>query len=865
MKKNFYINTPVMKQYFEIKEKYNDTIVLFRMGDFYETFLNDAVLTSKILGIVLTKRSNGKAADVELAGFPYHSLDNYLPKLVKAGHRVAICEQVENPKLSKGIVKRKVIEVVTPGTLSIDKTLNNKLNRYIGSIITIKKQSGFSFLDSSTGEFYVGECSNEELNGFLLKFLPQEIILSDKETYSKSNWYLEFQPFISRVVSSMFDYGNAYRILLNKFKVKNLKGFGCDNLYLGISAAGALINHIKTNLSLSTNHISKLSPVYKKGYMGLDSFTIRNLEIFNSLTLSQGLHGTLIQCLDMTKTSGGGRLLRKVLMNPLTDILKIKKRLNIVEAFVEDYQLLNKIRDSFKNTSDVQRIIGKLNQNKGTPKDIIALANTLEKIPIWKKNLKNKKNRYLEMLGNEFSNIEYITQKIINTLNQDTSNQISQGNIIKSGLDANLDELRILLANGKDWIESYKNTLRKKLDIPKLKVGFNKIFGYYIEVSKVHQEKVSNDLIRKQTLVNSERYITQELKEYEEKIISAEEKILEIETNLFNDLCVYILNNNDSIQKNASAINHLDFYCSFSSLAIKNNYIKPIMYKNSILEIEEGRHPVVEQLLPPTEKFIPNNTIMNNKKNQIHLLTGPNMAGKSTYLRQVGLIVYMAQIGCFVPARKAKIGIVDKLFTRVGASDNLAGGESTFMIEMNEAANILNNATNNSLILLDEIGRGTSTYDGLSIAWAITEYIHNKEDLNARTIFATHYHELTQLENILGRLENHHVEIKEYDDSIIFMRSILKGPGDKSYGIHVAKMAGLPQMVTNRAEEILSHHIEQNVTNKKPLQIKRKIELSLQEKKESELLKKLKNINLNNITPLEALKYLDEIKKDYNL
>ncbi len=865
MKKNFYINTPVMKQYFEIKEKYNDTIVLFRMGDFYETFLNDAVLTSKILGIVLTKRSNGKAADVELAGFPYHSLDNYLPKLVKAGHRVAICEQVENPKLSKGIVKRKVIEVVTPGTLSIDKTLNNKLNRYIGSIITIKKQSGFSFLDSSTGEFYVGECSNEELNGFLLKFLPQEIILSDKETYSKSNWYLEFQPFISRVVSSMFDYGNAYRILLNKFKVKNLKGFGCDNLYLGISAAGALINHIKTNLSLSINHISKLSPVYKKGYMGLDSFTIRNLEIFNSLTLSQGLHGTLIQCLDMTKTSGGGRLLRKVLMNPLTDILKIKKRLNIVEAFVEDYQLLNKIRDSLKNTSDVQRIIGKLNQNKGTPKDIIALANTLEKIPIWKKNLKNKKNRYLDMMGNEFSNIEYITQKIINTLNQDTSNQISQGNVIKSGLDANLDELRILLANGKDWIESYKNTLRKKLDIPKLKVGFNKIFGYYIEVSKVHQEKVSNDLIRKQTLVNSERYITKELKEYEEKIISAEEKILEIETNLFNDLCVYILNNNDSIQKNASAINHLDFYCSFSSLAIKNNYIKPIMYKNSILEIKEGRHPVVEQLLPPTEKFIPNNTIMNNKKNQIHLLTGPNMAGKSTYLRQVGLIVYMAQIGCFVPARKAKIGIVDKLFTRVGASDNLAGGESTFMIEMNEAANILNNATNNSLILLDEIGRGTSTYDGLSIAWAITEYIHNKEDLNARTIFATHYHELTQLENILGRLENHHVEIKEYDDSIIFMRSILKGPGDKSYGIHVAKMAGLPQMVTNRAEEILSHHIEQNVTNKKPLQIKRKKEFSLQEKKESELLKKLKNININNITPLEALKYLDEIKKDYNL
>ncbi len=864
MKKDFAVQTPLMKQYLKVKEKYSDAILLFRMGDFYETFLNDAVLTSKILGIVLTKRANGKAADVELAGFPYHALDNYLPKLVKAGHRVAICEQVENAKQGKGIVKREVVEVVTPGTLSIDKTLNDKSNRYLGSINTIKGFTGFAFFDSSTGEFHIGECANDELNVFLMKFLPQEIIVSDEAVYAKSKWYMEFQPFITRIENGMYEYNYAYRVLLNQFKIKSLKGFGCDHMDLGISASGALISHMKINLSSSINHIAKLSPINKKGYMGLDAFTIKNLEIFKSLS-SQGLHGTLFQCLDMTKTAGGGRLLKHSLMNPITDIGRIRRRLNIVEAFTNNQKLLKFCRNNLERISDIQRIIGKINQNKATPRDIIALSNSLEKIPIIKKSLLKNGNKYLSQLTNQFCDTIFITKKINNTISESPSTQIIQGNIIKSGVDKELDELRILLSSGKEWIETYKNKLREKLDISKLKVGFNKVFGYYIEVSKVHQNKIPQYLIRKQTLVSSERYITQELKEYEEKILNAEQKILIIETKLFKEICTYIIGHNLIIQKNAITINSLDLYCSFSFLSINNNYVKPIISKDPILEIIKGRHPVVEKLLPPTEKFIPNSTIMDLNNSQIHLLTGPNMAGKSTYLRQVGLIVYMAQIGCFIPAKKARIGVVDKLFTRVGASDNLSGGESTFMVEMNEAANILNNATNNSLILLDEIGRGTSTYDGLSLAWSMTEFIHNKIGLNARTIFATHYHELTQLENTLDRLENHHVQVKEYKDTIIFMRSISKGSGDKSYGIHVAKMAGLPRIVTKRAEEILEYHVNKLLSNEESIMIKKQKEFTLPNEKESKLLEELANIDLNQMTPLESIKYLDELKKKYNL
>ena len=864
MHKEIQSNTPVMKQFLEVKEKYKDSIVLFRMGDFYETFLEDAITTSKILGIVLTKRANGKAANVELAGFPHHALDNYLPKLVKAGHRVAICEQVEDPKLAKGIVKREVVEVVTPGTLTGDQTLNDKSNRYIGAICSLKQNSGFSFLDSSTGEFFVGECDTKGLNNSLLKFRPQEIIVPEKAIYSNSQWYMEFQPFMSRIDNWMFDHDTAYRTLIEHFEVKSLKGFGCENMKLGICAAGALINHVKSNLSSSIDHIAKLSPVIREGVMGLDAFTIKNLEVFQSLS-SQGVHGTLIDCLDVTQTSGGGRLLRYSIINPSTDISLIESRLNTVEAFTKQKRMLKSIIQSLSTTSDIQRILGKVNQGKSSPRDVFAIAATLEKIPEWQKKLSHDNDKYLSQLSNSFQESKNIVNNIKKMINEDAPVHVSQGNVIKDGVDPELDELRILLKNGKDWILGFQNKLRDELDISKLKVGFNKVFGYYIEITKIHQDKIPETFIRKQTLVNSERYITEELKEYEEKVLNAEEKIMNIESNLFSELCDLILSQKVLIQMNALAISELDLFSSFAALSLNNNYIKPILTENAILKIKDGRHPVVERLLPSTEKFIPNDIKMDAEKNQIHLLTGPNMAGKSTYLRQLGLMVIMAQIGCFVPAKSATIGIVDRLFTRVGASDNLAGGESTFLVEMNEAANILNNATDSSLILLDEVGRGTSTYDGLSIAWAITEYLHNTDGIKARTIFATHYHELTILDNSLERLENHHVEVKEFGDSIIFMRSISKGPGDKSYGIHVAKMAGLPSKVIERATQILKQHIYEKLNDGTEIPKETSDQLTFFQEQDNILRKELNKIDLNSMTPIEAIKYLDELKKEHDL
>ena len=864
MGKDIELNTPVMKQFLEVKSKYKDSIILFRMGDFYETFLDDAIITSKILGIVLTKRANGKAAHVDLAGFPHHALDNYLPKLVKAGHRVAICEQVEDPKLAKGIVKREVVEVITPGTLTGDQALNDRANRFIGSICSSKENSGFSFLDSSTGELYIGECHTNVLNNLFLKFRPHEIIVSEEEKYSTSKWYMEFQPFMSRVSGWMFDYDTSHHTLIKHFEVKNLKGYGCGNMTLGVCASGALVNHIKSDLSSSLNHVSKLIPVAKDGIMGLDAFTVKNLEIFQSLS-SQGVHGTLIDCLDITQTSIGGRLLRQWLINPSTDLNKIELRHNTVEVFTKEKNLLKLIVSSLSNCSDIQRILGKVNQGKSTPRELLSLADTMGKIPEWQNELSKTKNQFLLKISKSFIEPKNIVDRIKNIINENAPIHLSQGNVINGEVDTELDELRILLKNGKDWINNFQDKLRTDLQIPKLKVGFNKIFGYYIEVTKTHQNKIPDTFIRKQTLVNSERYITDDLKMYEEKILNAEEKILEIESDILIELCNFILSEKNMIQMNALVISRLDLFTSFATLSIKNNYVKPILTNDKVLKIKEGRHPVVERLLPSTEKFIPNDITMHADVNQIHLLTGPNMAGKSTYLRQLGLIVIMAQIGCFVPAKSATLGVTDKLFTRVGASDNLAGGESTFLVEMNEASNILNNATDKSLILLDEVGRGTSTYDGLSLAWAITEYLHNTEGMKARTIFATHYHELTVLENSLERLENHHVEVKEFGDSIIFMRTIEKGPGDKSYGIQVAKMAGLPKIVVQRAEHILAHHIDAKLNDKRTVSIESYDQLTFFNEQDSKIIKKLKKINLDSMTPIEAIKYLDELKKEYNL
>ena len=865
MGKNVVAQTPVMKQFLEVKSQYEDTLVLFRMGDFYETFLEDAEITAKVLGIVLTKRANGKASNVALAGFPYHALDNYLPKLVKAGYRVAICEQVEDPKLAKGIVKREVIEVVTPGTLTSDQALSDKSNRYIGSVSFEKNFAGFAFLDPSTGEFHMGECPADQLKDYLLKFSPSEMILGESVVYSTTEWYREFRPFITQIEDWVFDYVSSYRTLTQHFNLKSLKGFGCDELKLGVKTGGALMHHIKTNLSSSLDHVSKIFPVLNEGFMGLDGFTMRNLEVFQSLS-TQGTHGTLVDCIDQTQTSGGGRLLRRWLHYPLTDLKRINARLNVVNAFSNNTRIMKSIRESLGKTADVERILGKVNQGKASPRDVIGIALTLQKIPEWQKELNTAGNQNLSSLAKSFIDTNLIVEKILSTINEDTPVQVKMGNVVCAGVDSDLDELRTLLHSGKEWIDNFQSSLREELDIPKLKVGFNRVFGYYIEVTKVHQDKVPETFIRKQTLVNSERFITEELKEYEEKVLNAEEKILTIESNIFSELCQFLLSSITDIHTNAKAINRTDLLAGFAATALNQNFIRPKLSDKPELEIIQGRHPVVEQLLLATEKFIPNDLCLDSTKNQIHLITGPNMSGKSTYLRQVGLIVLMAQIGSFIPAKSAKIGVVDRLFTRVGASDNLAGGESTFLVEMNEAANILNNATNKSLILLDEIGRGTATYDGLSLAWAITEYLHDTEGVAARTLFATHFHELTDLESLLERVENHHVEVKEFGDKIVFLRSIAKGTGDKSYGIHVAQMAGLPKSVIHRATEILNHHIQQSAekggtyTPPEPSN-----QMTLFQEQEFKLRKKLNELDVNTMTPLEALRTLDEIKKEHGL
>ena len=598
--------------------------------------------------------------------------------------------------------------------------------------------------------------------------------------------------------------------------------------------------------------------------MGLDGFTIKNLEVFQSLS-SQGVHGTLVDCLDNTKTPGGARLLRRWLYNPLTDLRKLNKRLNMVDSFLKNSKTITSIQESLSRTSDIQRILGKVNQAKASPREVIALATTLSNIPKWIEILIATNEKSLSILSKSFINVDNLVKRIKETLNEAPPAQINMGNVIRSGIDNDLDELRLLLSSGKEWISNFQDSLRKELDIPKLKVGFNRVFGYFIEITKLHQDKVPDSFIRKQTLVNSERYITEELKEYEVKVLNAEEMIQNIETQIFNEICVLILTHISKLQSNAKIINKMDLLIGFASNALDHKYVKPMLSNETVLEIIKGRHPVVEQLLPSTEKFIPNNLSIHSERNQIHLITGPNMAGKSTYLRQIGLIALMAQIGSFVPAEKAKVGIVDRLFTRVGASDNLAGGESTFLVEMNEAANILNNATDKSLILLDEIGRGTATFDGLSLAWAITEHLHNTDGLAARTLFATHYHELTILEKTLDRLENHHVEIKEFGNKIIFLRSISRGTGDKSYGIHVAKMAGLPATVIERATQVLNHHIKESSKEEILTVPNLPDQMTFFQNQELELREKLNELNVDDMTPVEAIRFLDELKKEYNL
>ena len=856
--------TPLMRQYNEVKAEYSDAIVLFRMGDFYETFSEDAKTTAKILGIVLTKRSNGAAADVPLAGFPYHALDNYLHKLVNAGHRVAICEQVEDPKLAKGIVKREVIEVVTPGTITASQALDQKANQYLASLHFGKTNVGYAVLDQSTGEFFVGECAPDRLTESLRKFSPREVLVGESVVYSTADWYRTLKPFMTKVEDWIYSYDQGYRSLTAHFHVKSLKGFGCESLPDGITAAGTIFHHMTQTLSGTMEHVSAIHPVLENDVMGLDGFTVRNLEIFKSLA-TQGTHGTLIEVLDDTVTAGGGRLLKQWLNRPITDKKRLNKRLDIVGAFVEDTRIREDMRERLKNVSDIERIVGRVNNGKVTPKEINGLRLSLEQIPEIIGELKKAKDSNLNAFTKQFGDTDKVKDTIIQTLDLDAPSQIKQGNVILSGVDEELDELRKLRSGSKEWIAELQSSERERTGIPSLKIGYNRVFGYFLEITKAHGEKVPEFYIRKQTLVNSERYITPELKEYEEKILSAEEKIEAIESKLFTNLCHEILSNAATLQENASVLSRLDVLTNFGQVAKANKYVRPRLDSKSVLEIKDGRHPVVEQLLPATERFIPNDLMMDTANNQIHLITGPNMAGKSTYLRQIGLIILMAQVGCYVPVKAANIGLVDKLFTRVGASDNLAGGESTFLVEMNEAANILNNATERSLILLDEIGRGTATYDGLSLAWAITEHLHNNETVSARTLFATHYHELTDLEKSLERLENHHIAVKEFGDKIVFLRQIMPGPGDKSYGIHVAQMAGLPKQVISRATEILNYHLANHPTDQKLDVEAVDDQISIFAEQESALKSDLSELDVLNLSPLEAIRKLDALKKKHGL
>ncbi|MFQ6610502.1 MAG: DNA mismatch repair protein MutS, partial [Fidelibacterota bacterium] len=721
-----------MKQFWEAKSKHPDTLILFRMGDFYETFEKDAQIASEVLGITLTKRANGAASTVPLAGFPYHALDQYLHKLLRAGHRVAICEQVEDPKLAKGIVKRDVVEVVTPGTAMSEKFLDQRENNYLISVQFNQGNTGISILDFSTGEFLTGEPSETELENVLRRFNPSEILFPESQESKIKSLVSSHDILLSGLPDWIFDFSTAFEVLKEHFKTANMKGFGIEDYHFAISTAGAVIHYVKETLKSRTEHITSVSLLQDDGYMCLDTFSVRNLEIFKSLA-TQGLHGTLISVLDKTITAAGGRRLKQILRRPVYDKVRIENRFDQIQELLADAHLRGELRKELRSVSDIDRIVAKISTNQASPRDVCQLGISLSKIPVFS-NVFTPGEPSLKKLMSNSVDTSHIVNLINDVLTDDPPVSITKGKYIRAGFNAELDEYREISEHAGQWVARYQTEQKSITGIPSLKIGFNKVFGYYIEVTKAHMDKVPDEYIRKQTLTNSERYFTPELKEYEEKILSADQKIIEIESRIFDELKKEILKSAKEIQANAGILARLDVAASMAEVADRNDYIRPEIVDGNILELKDSRHPVVETLLPMGEKFIPNDVELVAEDKQIGIITGPNMAGKSTYIRQVGLIVLMVQCGSFVPASKAKLSLVDKLFTRVGASDNLAGGESTFLVEMNETANILNNTTKNSLILLDEIGRGTSTYDGLSIAWAVTEYLHNKPEVSSKTL-----------------------------------------------------------------------------------------------------------------------------------
>ena len=858
----------MMKQYFDLKAKHPDAVMLFRCGDFYETYSEDAVTASEILGITLTKRANGQGKTVEMAGFPHHALDTYLPKLIRAGRRVAICDQLEDPKTTKKLVKRGITELVTPGVAISDNVLSYKENNFLAAVHFGKTACGVAFLDISTGEFLTAEGPFDYIDKLLNNFAPKEVLFErGKKPMFEGNFGSKF--FTFELDDWVFTEASAREKLLKHFETKNLKGFGVEHLKNGIIASGAILQYLDMTQHYQIGHITSLARIEEDKYVRLDKFTVRSLELIGSM--NEG--GTsLLDVIDHTISPMGARLLKRWIVFPLKDVKPINERLDVVEYFFREPDFKDFIEEKLHLIGDLERIVSKAAVGRISPREVVQLKVALQAIEPIKNACLNADNESLRKIGEQLNLCASIRDKIAKEINNDPPLLVNKGGVIADGVNQELDELRHIAYSGKDYLLQVQQRESELTGIPSLKIAYNNVFGYYIEVRNTHKDKVPADWIRKQTLVNAERYITQELKEYEEKILGAEDKILILETRLYNELVAELADFIPAIQINATQIARLDCLLSFANAARANKYIRPVVADDDILDIKQGRHPVIEKQLPAGEKYIANDVYLDTETQQIIIITGPNMAGKSALLRQTALITLMAQIGCFVPAESAHIGLVDKIFTRVGASDNISVGESTFMVEMNEAADILNNLSPRSLVLFDELGRGTSTYDGISIAWAIVEHIHEHKRARARTLFATHYHELNDMEESFPRIKNYNVSVKEVDNKVIFLRKLERGGSEHSFGIHVAKMAGMPKTIVKRTDEILhqlekenrqegmsSHHkVEPKTVHQDGVQLSF---FQLDDPVLCQIRDEILNLDVNNLTPLEALNKLNDIKK----
>ena len=859
--------TPMMKQFLDSKAKHPDAVMLFRCGDFYETYSTDAVVASEILGITLTKRANGKGKTIEMAGFPHHALDTYLPKLIRAGKRVAICDQLEDPKLTKKLVKRGITELVTPGVSINDNVLNYRENNFLAAVHFGKGACGVAFLDISTGEFLTAEGPFDYVDKLLNNFAPKEVLFErGKRLMFEGNFGSKF--FTFELDDWVFTETSAREKLLKHFEVKNLKGFGVEHLKNGIIASGAILQYLIMTQHTQIGHVTSLARIEEDKYVRLDKFTVRSLELMGSMNDGGS---SLLNVIDKTISPMGARLLKRWLVFPLKDVQPINERLNVVEYFFRQPDFKELIEEQLHLIGDLERIISKVAVGRVSPREVVALKVALQAIEPIKAACMDADNASLNHIGEQLNICQSIRDRIDREIDNDPPLLINKGGVIKSGVSAELDELRQIAYSGKDYLLQIQQRESELTEIPSLKIGYNNVFGYYIEVRNTHKDKVPAEWIRKQTLANAERYITQELKEYEEKILGAEDKILVLETQLYAELVQSLSEFIPAIQINANQIARLDCLLSFATAARENNYIRPVIADDDVLEICQGRHPVIEKQLPIGEKYIANDVMLDSQTQQIIIITGPNMAGKSALLRQTALITLLAQIGSFVPAESAHIGLVDKIFTRVGASDNISVGESTFMVEMNEAADILNNLSPRSLVLFDELGRGTSTYDGISIAWAIVEHIHEHPKAKARTLFATHYHELNEMEKSFKRIKNYNVSVKEIDNKVIFLRKLERGGSEHSFGIHVAKMAGMPKSIVKRANDILrqleTDNRQQGISNKSMAEVgetRGGMQLSffqLDDPVLCQIRDEILNLDVNNLTPLEALNKLNDIKR----